>query len=54
VDWFFSASRGASGGILPIWDRRVLEKIKEHVGEFIVACSLRNVEDLGFCRGFWA
>jgi len=36
---------GASGGILIMWDRRVVEKIDECVGEFYVACSFRNVED---------
>jgi hypothetical protein len=28
-----------------MWDRRVVEKIKECVGEFTVACSFRNIED---------
>jgi hypothetical protein len=35
---------------LVIWDRRVVEKIEECVGEYIVACSFINIED-GF---FWA
>jgi hypothetical protein len=48
VDWCYLASRGASGGILLIWDRslrRVVEKIEVYVGEFVVACSFRNVDD---------
>lgn len=28
-----------------MWDRRVMEKIEECVGEFTIACSFRNVED---------
>jgi hypothetical protein len=37
-----------------MWDRRVVEKIEECVGEFAVACSFRDVKD-GFAwalRGF--
>jgi hypothetical protein len=34
-----------------MWDRRVVEKIEECVGEFIVACSFRNV-DGGFSWAF--
>ncbi len=37
--------REASGGILLMWDRRVVEKTNECVGEFAVACSLWNIED---------
>jgi len=39
------ASRGASSGILLMWDMRVVEKIEVHVGEFVVACSFRSVDD---------
>jgi hypothetical protein len=28
-----------------MWDRRIVEKIKECVREFIVACFFKNVED---------
>jgi hypothetical protein len=45
VDWCYLASREGFGGILLMWDMRVVEKIKECMGEFIVACSFRNVED---------
>jgi len=49
MDWCYSASRGAFGGILVMWDRRVVEKIYDCVGEFTVAYSSRNVED-GFSQ----
>jgi hypothetical protein len=39
------ASNGASGGILLMWDRRVVSKIDECMGRYVVACSFRNVED---------
>jgi hypothetical protein len=29
VDWIYLGARGASGGILLMWDRRVVEKIEE-------------------------
>jgi hypothetical protein len=38
-------SIGVSGGILIMWDRRVVEKIDECVGEFTRVVSLKNVED---------
>jgi exonuclease III len=37
VDWYYLASCGASGGILLMWDKRIVEKIDVYVGEFVVA-----------------
>ena len=51
VRWVFLASRGASGGILIMWDSRVVESIEECVGSFMAACSFRNMED-GFRWAF--
>jgi endonuclease/exonuclease/phosphatase family metal-dependent hydrolase len=45
VDWCYLASRGASGGILIMWNRRIVEKIDVYVGEFVVACSFRSIAD---------
>jgi exonuclease III len=45
VDWCFLESRGASRGILIMWDRSVVEKLDDCVGRFIVACSFRSVND---------
>jgi hypothetical protein len=39
------ASFGASGGILLMWDRRVVSKVDVCQGNFVVACSFRNVVD---------
>jgi hypothetical protein len=36
---------GALGGILLIWDRRVVSKIDAWMGKFVAACSFKNVED---------
>ncbi|GLT55575.1 hypothetical protein SLA2020_286860 [Shorea laevis] len=45
VDWLYLGSRGASGGILLMWDRRVVEKVEECVGRFVVACAFRSVTE---------
>jgi hypothetical protein len=45
VDWCCLDTSGASCGILLMWDSRVVEKVKECVGEYTVACSFRNVEN---------
>jgi hypothetical protein len=45
VDWCYLGANGASGGILLMWDRRVVEKVEECVGRYTVACSLRNTGD---------
>jgi hypothetical protein len=36
-------SRGASRGILLMWDGRVVEKIEDSVGNVLVACFFRSV-----------
>jgi hypothetical protein len=38
-------SSGASSGILLLRDKRVVEKIEVYVGEYVVACSFRNIAD---------
>ena len=45
VGWVALASCGAAGGIVVLWDRRVVEKVDEAVGVFSVSCRFRNVVD---------
>ena len=45
IDWSYLGSKGASGGILLMWDQRVVEKIEEAVGHFSVSCRFKNVSD---------
>ena len=45
VDWLYLGSDGASGGILLIWNSRVVEKVEEAVGHFSVSCKFKNVGD---------
>jgi hypothetical protein len=33
------------GGILLMWDRRVVEKVEQCVGRYTVACSLCDIGD---------
>jgi hypothetical protein len=52
VDWCYMGASGALGEILLMWDRRVVQKVEEYVGRYIVACSLRNTND-NFCMAVW-
>jgi hypothetical protein len=45
VDWCHVDSRGASGGILIMWDRRAVSRTDVCIGRFVVACLFQNVED---------
>ncbi|KAG6634121.1 hypothetical protein CIPAW_12G097200 [Carya illinoinensis] len=49
--WASLPSKGASGGIIVMWDKRVIELVEESIGEFVVACSFKSLED-GFGWGF--
>jgi hypothetical protein len=50
VDWCCLDSSGASGGILIMWDKRVVEKVDVCLGDFTLAVSFGNVVD----RFVWA
>ncbi|KAG2724023.1 hypothetical protein I3760_02G199300 [Carya illinoinensis] len=45
VGWSYLLSKGASRGILVTWDKRVVKKTDECVGNYMVAISFKNVED---------
>ena len=53
VDWFYKRAVGASGGMLLMWDRRVVEKREDCMGSYMLACSFKNVED-HFEWVFWS
>ena len=51
---------GASGGVLLMWDNKVVDKVEEAVGCFSVSCKFKNVVDYfvwaftgGMCLGVW-
>ena len=45
VDWLYLGSEGASGGILLMWDHRVVERIDSVVGYYSISCRFQNVLD---------
>jgi exonuclease III len=45
VGWEFQASKGASGGMLLMWDKRVVEQLEVAKGEFTLSCKFKCVED---------
>ena len=45
VNWVFLGSSGASGSILLMWDRRVVEKLEDAVGQYSVSCKFKTVMD---------
>lgn len=57
MDWIFLASDGASGGMLVMWYKRVVDKLKAFIQDYKVACSSRSVEDnilWAFTEFLWA
>ena len=45
MDWVYLGSEGASGGVLVMWDRRVVEIVEEAVGHFSDCYRFKNVVD---------
>ena len=45
LDWLYLGFIGALGGVLVMWDRRMVEKIDEAVGRFSISCTFKNVVD---------
>lgn len=41
----FYDTLGASGGVLLMWDTRVVVSLEEWIGYYYVICSFKNVED---------
>ena len=44
-DWVSVDASGSAGGILLLWDKRILEVSETVCGIFTTSCSFRNVED---------
>ena len=38
VDWSYLGSCGASGGVLVMWNTRLVNKMEEVVGRFLISC----------------
>ena len=46
VDWSYLGSCGAFGGVLVMWDTRVVNKMEEAVGRFSVSCKFTCVRSV--------
>ena len=51
LDWKTLNSRGVSGGVLVLWDKRVLQLLEAEVGTFSMSCRFKSCED-DFCWNF--
>jgi hypothetical protein len=45
VDWEFLPAVDSAGGVLLLWDKRVLEKLDSIVNQFSVSCLWKGVFD---------
>ena len=45
LGWGAVCARGAAGGVVVIWDNRVLELVGMEVGLFSISCRFKNCED---------
>ncbi|RVW42952.1 hypothetical protein CK203_076318 [Vitis vinifera] len=45
LEWGALDARGAAGGVVVFWDKRVLELMGMEVGLFSISCRFKNVED---------
>ena len=45
ADFCYVASSGAFGGILLMWDKRVVSRLDMEVGDYVAACRFKNVVD---------
>ena len=45
LGWVSLDARGTAGGVLVLWDKRVLEGLEVEVGSFSISCRFRNCEE---------
>ena len=45
LGWVSLDARGSAGGVLVMWDKRVLEGLEAEVGSFSISCRFRNCEE---------
>ena len=45
LGWVSLDARGTVGGVLLLWDKRVLEGLEVEVGSFSISCCFRNCEE---------
>ena len=45
LGWVSLDARGSAGGVLVMWDKKVLEGLEAEVGSFSISCRLKNCEE---------
>ncbi|RVW74710.1 hypothetical protein CK203_047882 [Vitis vinifera] len=45
LGWVSLDARGSAGGVLVMWDKRVLEGLEAEMGSFSISCRFRNCEE---------
>ncbi|RVW96057.1 hypothetical protein CK203_027743 [Vitis vinifera] len=45
LGWVSFDARGTTGGVLVLWDKRVLEGLEVEVGSFSISCRFRNCKE---------
>lgn len=38
-------AKGVAGGVVVLWDNRVLELVGMEMGQFLISCHFKNYED---------
>ena len=52
LGWRAMSARGAAGGMVVFWDKRVLELVGMEVGIFSISCHFKNVR-MASCGHLW-
>ena len=45
MEWVASNAKGASGGILILWDSKVLQLVEVEESRYSLSCKIWNIED---------
>ena len=45
LGWVSLDARGSTGGVLVMWDKKVLEGLEAEVGSFSISCRFKNCEE---------
>ncbi|RVW48616.1 hypothetical protein CK203_098447 [Vitis vinifera] len=45
LGWVSLDARGSAGGVLVMWDKRILEVLEAEVGSFSISCRFKNCEE---------
>ena len=52
ADWEVLKAENLTGGVILIWDKRVVEKLNVWIGRFFVSCQWKGIDDWFFLDGY--